>query len=99
MESLKDNWLTEGLIDFEYKKYVLLAYMKRVKESFGRVELYPPCLSQKGAGILPAGWTVSPPLWPGLSLQKPAGAEREQGADLRLLPPAAVAGEPENAGA
>ncbi len=41
MDTLKDNWLTEGLIDFEYKKYVLLAYLKRVKESFGRVELYP----------------------------------------------------------
>lgn len=41
MESLKDNWLTEGLIDFEYKKYVLLAYFKRVKESFNRIELYP----------------------------------------------------------
>lgn len=41
MESLKDNWLTEGLIDFEYKKYLLLAYFKKVKESFGRVELYP----------------------------------------------------------
>ncbi len=41
MENLKDNWLTEGLIDFEFKKYVLLAYLKSVKESFGRVELYP----------------------------------------------------------
>ncbi len=41
MESLKDNWLTEGLIDFEYKKYVLLAYLRRVQESFQRVELYP----------------------------------------------------------
>ena len=41
MENLKDNWLTDGLIDFEYKKYVLLAYLKNVKESFGRVELYP----------------------------------------------------------
>lgn len=38
---LKDNWLTEGLIDYEYKKYVLLAYLKKVKESFQRVELYP----------------------------------------------------------
>jgi hypothetical protein len=41
MDNLKDNWLTEGLIDFEYKKYVLLGYLKNVKESFGRVELYP----------------------------------------------------------
>lgn len=41
MNSLQDNWLTEGLIDFEYKKYQLLAYLKKVKESFKRVELYP----------------------------------------------------------
>ena len=38
---LKENWLTEGLIDFEYKKYQLLAYLKRVKDSFNKVELYP----------------------------------------------------------
>lgn len=41
MDKLKDNWLTDGLIDFEYKKYQLLAYFKNVKESFKRVELYP----------------------------------------------------------
>ncbi|HRI78831.1 MAG TPA: hypothetical protein PLR06_04780 [Cyclobacteriaceae bacterium] len=41
MDSLKDNWLTDGLIDLEYKKYILLGYLKKVKESFGRVELYP----------------------------------------------------------
>jgi hypothetical protein len=41
METLNENWLTEGLIDFEYKKYVLLAYLKNVKTSFQRVELYP----------------------------------------------------------
>lgn len=38
---LKENWLTEGLIDFEYKKYMLLAYLQKVKESFHKVELYP----------------------------------------------------------
>lgn len=41
MDRLKDNWLTDGLIDYEYKKYQLLAYFKRVKESFLRVELFP----------------------------------------------------------
>ncbi len=41
MENLKENWLTDGLMDFEYKKYVLLAYLKHVKDSFTRVELYP----------------------------------------------------------
>jgi hypothetical protein len=41
MGELKENWLTEGLIDFEYKKYTLLAYLTRVREAFGKVELYP----------------------------------------------------------
>lgn len=41
MENLRREWLTEGLIDFEYKKYLLLAYLKNTKESFSRVELYP----------------------------------------------------------
>jgi hypothetical protein len=41
MENLRDNWLTEGLIDLEYKKYVLLAYLQTVRQSFSRVELYP----------------------------------------------------------
>lgn len=41
METLSKDWLTAGLVDFEYKKYVLLAYLKQVKQYFGRVELYP----------------------------------------------------------
>jgi hypothetical protein len=41
MESLPKDWLTRGLIDFEYKKYLLLAYLQTVKNSFSRVELYP----------------------------------------------------------
>ncbi|MBS1490561.1 MAG: hypothetical protein JSS93_08540 [Bacteroidetes bacterium] len=41
MEKLDTHWLTQGLIDLEYKKYLLLAYFKTVRESFTRVELYP----------------------------------------------------------
>jgi hypothetical protein len=41
MEKLSKDWLTQGLIDFEYKKYVLLGYLRTVKDSFNRVELYP----------------------------------------------------------
>ena len=41
MEKLCATWLTEGLIDFEYKKYILLAYLKRVRENFTRAKLYP----------------------------------------------------------
>jgi hypothetical protein len=41
MEKLSKDWLTQGLIDFEYKKYMLLAYLQAAKNSFDRVELYP----------------------------------------------------------
>ena len=41
MERLSKDWLTQGLIDFEYKKYVFMAYLHTVKHSFKRTELYP----------------------------------------------------------
>ncbi|MEJ7645600.1 MAG: hypothetical protein WKF87_13490 [Chryseolinea sp.] len=41
MEKLSKDWLTQGLIDFEYKKYLLMAYLQTVRNSFGKVELYP----------------------------------------------------------
>src|SRR5690349_6182067 len=41
MDRLSKDWLTQGLIDFEYKKYMLMAYLHTVKNSFERTELYP----------------------------------------------------------
>jgi hypothetical protein len=41
MNHLSKNWLTEGLIDFEYKKYVLLAYLKDIRTNFQNLLLYP----------------------------------------------------------
>jgi hypothetical protein len=41
MKHLAHNWLTEGLIDYEYKKYVLLAYFKDIKDEFEASKLYP----------------------------------------------------------
>ncbi len=41
METLSENWITEHLMDFEYKKYVLLGYLKRVEEHFSQQKLYP----------------------------------------------------------
>ena len=41
MDALKHDWLTEGLIDYEYKKYILLAYLKDVRSRFNKSELYP----------------------------------------------------------
>ena len=41
MKKLSVNWLTEGLMDFEYKKYLLLAYLQEVETQFGAQRLYP----------------------------------------------------------
>ncbi|WP_176454254.1 hypothetical protein [Siphonobacter sp. BAB-5385] len=34
MKKLQKTWITDGLLDFEYKKYQLLAYLKHVNEHF-----------------------------------------------------------------
>lgn len=41
MKQLSDNWITEGLIDFEYKKYLLLDYLQEVEKNFDEKKLYP----------------------------------------------------------
>src|SRR5579862_4986534 len=41
MKTLQQNWLTEGLIDFEYKKYILLAYLQDVEKNFNDKKVYP----------------------------------------------------------
>ncbi|MFN8285546.1 MAG: hypothetical protein U0V74_02275 [Chitinophagales bacterium] len=41
MAALNHNWLTEGRIDFEYKKYLLLAYLQEVGKNFDEKKLYP----------------------------------------------------------
>ena len=41
MKTLSKNWLTEGITDFEYKKYILLAYLQDVNSDFSQIRLYP----------------------------------------------------------
>jgi len=41
MVTLGDNWLTEKHIDFEYKKYILLAFLQQVDKDFELQKLYP----------------------------------------------------------
>lgn len=41
MAILNNNWLTEKCIDFEYKKYVLLAFLQEVDKDFEVQKLYP----------------------------------------------------------
>ena len=41
MVELKHDWLTDGHIDFEYKKYMLLAYLQQVEQDFDAKKLYP----------------------------------------------------------
>jgi hypothetical protein len=42
MKQLDSDWLTKGLIDFEYKKYQLLGYLNSVRTDFDARLLYPP---------------------------------------------------------
>ncbi|MDB5272645.1 MAG: hypothetical protein JWO58_1012, partial [Chitinophagaceae bacterium] len=44
MDKLDSNWLVNGLVDFEYKKYTLLAYLQSVDKRFNSYQLFP-CLS------------------------------------------------------
>lgn len=41
MKQLNNDWLTEGMIDYEYKKYVLLAYLRDIRKRFDASELFP----------------------------------------------------------
>ncbi|MEN2282645.1 hypothetical protein AAGF08_10955 [Algoriphagus sp. SE2] len=41
MKNLPKNWIAEGLIDFEYKKYQLLAYLQETNQQFNAAKLYP----------------------------------------------------------
>jgi len=41
MIKLEYNWFADGIIDFEYKKYLLLAYLKSVGKNFISNKLYP----------------------------------------------------------
>lgn len=41
MATLNQNWLTEGVLDFEYKKYTLLAYLQETAQHFDEKKLYP----------------------------------------------------------
>lgn len=41
MKNLHTDWLTRGTIDFEYKKYILLAYLTETAKNFSHKKLYP----------------------------------------------------------
>ena len=41
MKKLSENWITEKLVDLEYKQYILLAYLKEIKKEFQLNKLFP----------------------------------------------------------
>jgi hypothetical protein len=41
MKSLSETWFAEGYIDFELKKYTLLAYLQEINKYFNENKLYP----------------------------------------------------------
>lgn len=41
MKRLSETWFAEGYIDFELKKYTLLAYLQEIGKYFNEIKLYP----------------------------------------------------------
>src|SRR3989440_3194203 len=41
MKQLSQTWFAEGYIDFELKKYTLLAYLQQINKYFTENKLYP----------------------------------------------------------
>ena len=41
MKTLSETWFADGFIDFELKKYTLLAYLQEVNKYFDQQKLYP----------------------------------------------------------
>lgn len=41
MKSLSETWFADGFIDFELKKYTLLAYLQNITHQFNENKLYP----------------------------------------------------------
>jgi hypothetical protein len=41
MKQLSETWFAEGYIDFELKKYTLLAYLQEISKNFTESKLYP----------------------------------------------------------
>ena len=42
MKPLSETWFAEGYIDFELKKYTLLAYLQEDQQIFQREQTLPP---------------------------------------------------------
>src|ERR1700692_2718400 len=41
MKTLSETWFADGYIDFELKKYTLLAYLQEINQNFQENKLYP----------------------------------------------------------
>src|ERR1700750_1233107 len=41
MKTLSETWFADGYIDFELKKYTLLAYLQEIHRQFSENKLYP----------------------------------------------------------
>jgi len=41
MKTLSETWFADGYIDFELKKYTLLAYLQQINQHFNENKLYP----------------------------------------------------------
>ena len=54
---LPSDWLTGGILDAEYKGYLLLAWLKQVERDFREVKIYPGLSNlieqHRGAAFVP----------------------------------------------
>ena len=41
MEKLKENWITQSPLDFEYNQYTLMAYLMEANKEFRKTKIYP----------------------------------------------------------
>ncbi|MCS7074504.1 MAG: hypothetical protein NZ108_08565, partial [Bacteroidia bacterium] len=41
MKPLSDSWLTDGILDVEYKQYILLSYLQEIRKDYLEWKLYP----------------------------------------------------------
>lgn len=48
MKRLQPDWLTQGWLDAEYKKYVVMAYLQAVQQNFTDRKLYPDLPELRG---------------------------------------------------
>lgn len=78
MKNLQKTWITDGLLDFEYKKYQLLGYLKHVNDAFQAKKLYPELSDLQNHYQESVALQNQQHHWSGQIRKKLAGIDREK---------------------